>query len=243
MGTGRAVHLERELQVEATQHVAKFFRSFELVVLDPVLNEALGSFLNGWAHELHRLELVQVSVLEQDLEVLQQRLRLSGLHGEALEGSDGVLGAEHAPRGSGGHLRGASDVALLQQTLEALLVQLFRAGETEAAGELEGELRLLQRVAHEGNQVALVDADREDGALSGGHAQDAVGGLVRARREDGVGANALAEEAGAGVQVEQEEVTHLGHHEQDVVLAADLHGDGEVTGGIGGGRGVLRLGL
>ena len=69
------VHGERHVHVGLRDEVAELLRALELVIGEPLLEQLRAALLQHGTRELHGLHLIELSLLEQRVEVLKHGLR------------------------------------------------------------------------------------------------------------------------------------------------------------------------
>mmetsp|Transcript_29299 Transcript_29299/g.55358 ORF Transcript_29299/g.55358 Transcript_29299/m.55358 type:complete len:1135 (-) Transcript_29299:64-3468(-) len=234
------VNRKGHLEVGGGEEVSKLLTALEFVILQPLGEQVGAALLEDGAGELDGLRGVQLAHGEQGREVLEDGLGLAGLGRNLLEPLDGLGVPEDALGRLGGELGGTGDVLGGHQPVELGEVELLGSGKVHPSGEADGELVVAKGVHDVADEGLLVHLDLEDLALLHRNAEDAAGRGLGGGDEDCVGGDPAPVEGPSRVDVEHEEVTHLGDHEDDVVLGRLHHGNREVVGRLlGHGDGLV----
>ena len=231
VGLGLDVHAQRHVGVDALEQVAQLLRALQLVLRHPRVQQLLLVLRQHELRQLHRLERVELTALQADPEVLQQRRGLVGRCGHVLEPRDGLLGAQRAA-GGGGELGGALEVARVEQRLELGHHERLRAGQVAPLRQGQRQLRVLELAGDERHHGLLVDVHQQHlpSPVHRVHAADA----GRARRDEHrVVGNLVAVNRRRRLDVVHEQQPHLRDHVQHAVLRRGVHGDGEVVREVG----------
>ena len=211
-----------------------------LVLLEPLLEQLLAPLYENGTSELETLVLVELSALEQDPKVLQDRAELAGRDGNALELVDRLRGAEDAARRVGGDFGGLGVLRGREQLGELTGVEVVRSGEVRTGGEADGEVGVVEGTKDVGDDGVVVDGDGKDLALAI-DSNDTAGRLVLAGNKHGLAADPVHVDAGAGLEVVEVDEAVLGDKVDDAVALGDLHRDGEVVGRLGREEDIDRL--
>lgn len=94
--------------------------------------------------ELDRLNLVELTLLEEDAKVLEDRRERSGLDGDALELLDRLRRSEDTPGRVGSDLGGLGELARLEELIVLRDVEVVRSRKVGARGELDGEIGVVE---------------------------------------------------------------------------------------------------
>lgn len=233
-----SVDLESQVLIEPGNHIAQFLAHLQLVVVDPVRNKvdfALGE--HGYA-QLEGFELGQFALLQQLLEVDQQRLRLVGHLWQRFEFLDGLLVADEAPRGLRRNQSCPSIVTANQQGIELFNEHVVHAWQLIPSGNRKGQLLDVGNVLtvkKRRQEVRLIDhSSNQRTALGDG--QDTVVQVVLGDHEDGLLGQPGPEDLLAADHLIDEQEARLGDDVQQAVFLRNDQRNGEVTRV----RGVIR---
>ena len=216
-----------------SDQVTQLFRTRKLVLLQPLFDQMLPGLGEHGSDQLQRLFGGEGTLVEQQAEVLKDDRQLIGLSRSLLEELDGLTCSKRGARGAGGYLGGFGVVALGDELLKVLDVQIVGAGQVGSGGQLDGQGRVGRILQQVGDDGGLVDADGQDLAATI-DADDAGGGFVGGRDEDGLAGDAIHEQARARLQIVEMDEAVLGDEVDEAVSLRDLHGDREVVDGLVG---------
>jgi hypothetical protein len=189
---------------------------------------------NGLA-ESDRLKLIQFRSrdFKNSLEVDHDGERTSSGR-KLLEHVDGGLISEESTGRSTGDAGSSSVVLSLHELLELSLEEIISAGKSESRSHAERKLCIVGDMLSSSNeldQVVFIDVNSVN-LSSSVDADHTVGGVVADTDERKLVGDLLSVDKGTSTAFEHEEVTKLGHHEDNTVFRAGLHQDGEVSLGV-----------
>lgn len=130
--------------------------STDLVLLEPLLEELLPALGEDGACELERLDLVELSLLEEDAEVLEDGREDAGLGRHRLELLDGLGRAQDAAGRVGRDLGRLAELPRLEEAVVLLDVEVVGAGKVGARGELDGEVGVVEGLCGTHNECSAV---------------------------------------------------------------------------------------
>jgi len=214
-----------------------------LVLLQPLLQKLLPSLSQHWPRELQRLDPVQLSLLEKDTEVLQNRRKGSRRDGDVLELLDRLRSSKDTSRGVGGDFGSLVVLTGLEEVSVLLDVEIVGSGEIGSRSELDGEVGVVEgfwkgekertRLSRlgsilegsrktgltkdVGNNVVLVESNTEDLSLPV-DSDDSSSSLVLSGSEDGLSRDPVHVDAGSRLEVVEVDETVLGDEVDDAVL-------------------------
>ena len=195
--------------------------------------------------------LVQISTIEQDSEVLQDRGDSSWCDRDLLESLNSLWRSQNATRGVGGDLCGFRVLPLLEEVLELLDEKVVGTRQIGSGCQANSKVPVLQLVYRPGASasirliasliehthdvwyhVRLVQANTQDLTLLV-DSDDSSSQFVFGGRKDGVPGNSVHVKALPGLKVVQVDESVFRYEINDTMTFRDLHSDGEIASGFG----------
>lgn len=242
-GVGFQMDGQSQVGVNSLDNISKFFGALQLVLVQPVLKQILVSLLQHWLGQFDGLDSVQLTLLQESLEVHQDWLSLSLLLWQLLELVDGIHSSESLA-GVGGNLGSSLVVSLGQQGVELLGEQFTSTSKTVSSAQFHGDFgRVTQMSALGGdvrNQVISININTKNLSLSV-DTNNTVSLGVSGGHKHGVVTNSVSENQTAAGDLKQEQITKLRDHEHHTVLLAELHADWEISWVVRGVRNIARF--
>ncbi len=229
---GTKVDTEGQVHVVLADNVTELLAAFDLALLEPLLEQVLATLVKNGTGKLERLELVERTLLEEDTKVLEDGRKSAGLVRDLLELLDGLSSSKNAAWRVGGDLGGLTILACGEEGVELLKVEVVGTWKVTARSELEGEFRVVESAKNVRNDGVLIDRDGKDLTLAV-DTNDTAGRLVLCSDKDGVARDAVHVDASAALEIVEVNEAVLCDEVDNTVTLADLHGNGEVVGGLG----------
>mmetsp|Transcript_14471 Transcript_14471/g.32272 ORF Transcript_14471/g.32272 Transcript_14471/m.32272 type:complete len:303 (+) Transcript_14471:3770-4678(+) len=208
MALSAEVDTEGHTGIGRHDKITKLLGALELVVLEPLLHQLRTALLKDGLGQLDTLLLVELATFEEGGEVLEDRLRRTGLGRDLLETGNGGRSTESGT-GDGNKLRSLNDLPAADQTLKLGGIQILGTGQTQTSGNLDGKVVVAEGggdVGDEGLSVQL-DADNLPGA--DGNTKDGPSALLSAGNKDRLLSNLGTVHSLTGMDVKHVDITHL----------------------------------
>lgn len=141
---GAKVNRESEVHIGHSTEVTELLTTLELVLFEPLFEELLLALLYDRTGKFKRFVLVELSLLEQDAKVLQDRSKGTRNSGEVLESLDGLWGTQQPTGRVDGNFGSLAVLAVLDVDLVLLLDHTVGPRKTGTSSKLDSELRVVE---------------------------------------------------------------------------------------------------
>mmetsp|Transcript_45208 Transcript_45208/g.105420 ORF Transcript_45208/g.105420 Transcript_45208/m.105420 type:complete len:340 (+) Transcript_45208:3287-4306(+) len=146
------VDRQGKLRFQRAYNVSQLLRAFQLVLLQPLLNQLLPALLHHRPDQLHRLKGVQLVMLEERGEVMQNWRGLARRSLHALELLNRLRSSQEPAFALGSNQGRTFVVTRREKLVELPLEQLVCAWEAKTSGQHEGDvlsIRNLHKLIHD----------------------------------------------------------------------------------------------
>ena len=225
------VDFQSKVVAEWSDQISECVAALELVVVDPILDKVKSALLENWANELNCFEGVQFDFLQQNLEILDDWLRLSWLCRSVLEFLNGFLSSKaNAVSDDSGR---ALVVSLDESFVEFLFKEFFSSRKFAVSSESDSNLNVVWNVlalVHDVWDKSVRVAAKSNDRTFLVDDEHTVRFSVSCSDEDWVVAEFTLADNGASGNFVNEVVTEFGDDIQDAKLGRDLHINWEIVG-------------
>mmetsp|Transcript_126312 Transcript_126312/g.353718 ORF Transcript_126312/g.353718 Transcript_126312/m.353718 type:complete len:296 (-) Transcript_126312:332-1219(-) len=215
--------------------VSKSLRTLELVILQPLFHKRQALLLQDRLRNFDTFLLVQPAAFQKRREVHQDGWNLIWLRRQLLESSNSSWRTQSiaALRHNSGSLL---CVSLTHETFKLRGKQVLCSRQVQTTSNLQSKLSVAKSVQNIRNQSLPVQLKAEHRSLAHSDTENCSSSILRTGHKDGVVGNLVTVHAGTSVTVKHVCVSHLGHHESNLVLLIDCKTDREVSGSVSGNR-------